>query len=189
MESLKKNPMHLDTDVAEVLVSREQIRARVTELGKQISADYETLNPILVCALKGAVPFLADLIRCLDIQLEIDFMAISSYGGKRVESTGVVRILMDLAASIEGRHVLVVEDIVDTGRTLDYILHNLETRRPASLNVCALLDKPSRRLVDVPLAYVGFKVADKFVIGYGLDFDERYRNLPYVGVLRPEKYL
>ena len=129
--------MHLDADVAEILVSREQIQARIAELGKQISADFETLNPILVCVLKGAVPFLADLIRCLDMQLEIDFMAISSYGGKRVESTGVVRILMDLTANIEGRHVLVVEDIVDTGRTLDYILHNLETRRPASLNVCA----------------------------------------------------
>jgi hypoxanthine phosphoribosyltransferase len=181
--------MYLDADVAEVLVSHEQIEARLVELGQRISDDYRTRDPILVCALKGAVPFLADLIRRLDIHLEIDFMAISSYGGKRIESTGVVRILMDLTSSIEGRHVLVVEDIVDTGRTLDYILHNLETRRPASLNVCALLNKPSRRLVNVPLAYVGFEVPDKFVIGYGLDFDERYRNLPYVGVLKPEKYL
>ena len=181
--------MYLDADVAEELVSREQIQARFVELGKQIAADYAHLNPILVCVLKGAVPFLADLMRCLDIHLEIDFMAISSYGGKQTESTGVVRILMDLASSIEDRHVLIVEDIVDTGRTLDYILHNLETRRPASLKVCALLDKPSRRIVPVPLAYVGFEVADKFVIGYGLDFNEQYRNLPYVGVLKPEKYL
>jgi len=181
--------MYLDADVAEELVSREQIQTRLVELGKQIAADYAHLNPILVCVLKGAVPFLADLMRCLDIHLEIDFMAISSYGGKQTESTGVVRILMDLASSIEDRHVLIVEDIVDTGRTLDYILHNLETRRPASLKVCALLDKPSRRIVPVPLAYVGFEVADKFVIGYGLDFNEQYRNLPYVGVLKPEKYL
>jgi len=144
---------------------------------------------VLVCALKGGVPFLADLIRCLDIHLEIDFMAISSYGGKRTESTGVVRILMDLTASIEDRHVLIVEDIVDTGRTLDYIIQNLETRRPASIKVCALLEKPSRRIVPVPLSYVGFEVPDKFVIGYGLDFNEHYRNLPYVGVLKPEKYL
>jgi hypoxanthine phosphoribosyltransferase len=182
-------PMYLDGDVAEVLVNREQIQSRVLELGRQIAADYEQLNPILVCALKGGVPFLADLIRCLDIPLEIDFMAISSYGGRRTESSGVVRILMDLTSSIEGRHVLIVEDIVDTGRTLDYILQNLETRRPASLKVCALLNKPSRRIVPVPLAYVGFEVADKFVIGYGLDFNEQYRNLPYVGVLKPEKYL
>ena len=183
------SPMFLDGDVAELLVSREQIQARLVELGKQIASDYERLNPILVCALKGGVTFLADLIRCLDFHLEIDFMAISSYGGKQTESTGVVRILMDLNASIEGRHVLIVEDIVDTGRTLDYVLHNLETRRPASLKVCALLDKPTRRIVPVPLAYVGFEIADKFVIGYGLDFNEQYRNLPYVGVLKPEKYL
>lgn len=181
--------MTLDADVAEVLVSQAQIRARLVELGTQIAADYRNLNPIFVCALKGGVPFLADLIRCLDIHLEIDFMSLSSYGGKQTESTGVVRILMDLAGNIEGRHVLIVEDIVDTGRTLDYIIHNLETRRPASLKICALLDKPSRRIVHVPLAYVGFEVADKFVIGYGLDFNEHYRNLPYVGVLKPEKYL
>jgi hypoxanthine phosphoribosyltransferase len=186
---MNERSMYLDADVAEVLFSREQIEARLFELGQRISDDYRTRDPILVCVLKGAVPFLADLIRRLDMRLEVDFMAISSYGGTRIESTGVVRILMDLASSIEGRHVLVVEDIVDTGRTLDYILHNLKTRRPASLNVCALLNKPSRRLVNVPLAYIGFEVPDKFVIGYGLDFDERYRNLPYVGVLKPEKYL
>jgi hypoxanthine phosphoribosyltransferase len=181
--------MQLDADVAEVLVSREQLQTRIAELGTQIARDYAGMRPMLICVLKGAVPFLADLIRNTDLELEIDFMAISSYGGKNTESTGVVRILMDLTANIQGRNVLIVEDIVDTGRTLSYIMQNLQTRQPASIKVCALLDKPTRRLVYVPLAYVGFEVPDKFVIGYGLDFNENYRNLPYVGVLKPEKYL
>ena len=180
--------MQLDADVAEVLVSSDKIRTRVAELGAQIARDYAGMNPLLVCALKGAVPFLADLIRSIDLQIEMDFIAISSYGGKRTESTGVVRLVMDLTTNIEGRNVLIVEDIIDTGRTLAYIMQNLQTRRPASIKVCTLLDKPTRRQVYVPLAYVGFEVPDKFVIGYGLDFNENYRNLPYVGVLRPEKY-
>ena len=180
--------MQLDADVAEVLVSSDKIRTRVAELGAQITRDYAGMNPLLVCALKGAVPFLADLIRSIDLQIEMDFIAISSYGGKRTESTGVVRLVMDLTTNIEGRNVLIVEDIIDTGRTLAYIMQNLQTRRPASIKVCTLLDKPTRRQVYVPLAYVGFEVPDKFVIGYGLDFNENYRNLPYVGVLRPEKY-
>ncbi|MEP7200471.1 MAG: hypoxanthine phosphoribosyltransferase, partial [Chloroflexota bacterium] len=175
-------------DVAEVLVSREQIQARLAELGPQIARDYDGLNPVLVCVLKGALPFLADLMRHIDAPIEIDFMAISSYGGRRTESTGVVRILMDLATNVAGRHVLIVEDIVDTGRTLTYIMQNLQTRQPASVKVCTLLDKPARRQLVVPLAYVGFEIPDKFVIGYGLDFDEYYRNLSYVGVLKPEKY-
>lgn len=178
----------LDHDVAEVLVSREQIQQRVAELGAQIARDYAGLNPLLVCTLKGALMFLADLMRSIDLHFEIDFMAVSSYGGTRTESSGVVRILMDLATNIEGRHVLIVEDIVDTGRTLSYIMQNLQTRRPASLRVCTLLDKPARRELDVPLTYVGFQIPDKFVIGYGLDFNEHYRNLPYVGVLKAEKY-
>ncbi len=181
--------MHLDADVAEVLVSKEQIQTRVAELGAQIARDYAGMNPLLVCALKGAVPFLADLIRSIDLQIEMDFIAISSYGGKHTESTGVVRLVMDLTTNIENRNVLIVEDIIDTGRTLAYIMQNLQTRRPASIKVCTLLDKPTRRQIYIPLAYVGFEVPDKFVIGYGLDFNENYRNLPYVGVLKPEKYL
>ena len=180
--------MQLDADIAEVLVSREQIERRTHELGTQITQDFAELNPVLVCVLKGALMFLGDLMRNMDMHFEVDFMAISSYGGTRTESTGVVRILMDLATNIQGRHVLIIEDIVDTGRTLAYMLQNLQTRQPASMRVCTLLDKPARRQLSVPLTYVGFEIPDKFVIGYGLDYGEHYRNLPYVGVLRPEKY-
>ncbi len=174
-------------DVSEVLLTEEQIQQRVRELAEQISADYRGKDLLLVCVLKGGILFLTDLMRQLDIPHAIDFMAISSYGAG-TESSGVVRILMDLNTSIEGKNVLIVEDIVDTGHTLDYILRNLSTRRPASLKVCALLNKPSRRQVDVPIHYVGFDIPNKFVIGYGLDFGEKYRNLPFVGVLKPEFY-
>lgn len=174
-------------DVSEVLLTEEQIQQRVRELAEQISADYKGKDLLLVCVLKGGILFLTDLMRQLDIPHAIDFMAISSYGAG-TESSGVVRILMDLNTSIEGKNVLIVEDIVDTGHTLDYILRNLSTRRPASLKVCALLNKPSRRQVDVPIHYVGFDIPNKFVIGYGLDFGEKYRNLPFVGVLKPEFY-
>jgi len=174
-------------DVSEVLLTEEQIQQRVRELAEQISADYRGKDLLLVCILKGGVLFLTDLMRQLDIPHAVDFMAISSYGAG-TESSGVVRILMDLNTSIEGKNVLIVEDIVDTGHTLDYILRNLSTRRPASLKVCALLNKPSRRQVDVPIHYVGFDIPNKFVIGYGLDFGEKYRNLPFVGVLKPEFY-
>lgn len=174
-------------DVSEVLLTEEQIQQRVRELAEQISADYKGKDLLLVCVLKGGILFLTDLMRQLDIPHAIDFMAISSYGAG-TESSGVVRILMDLNTSIEGKNVLIVEDIVDTGHTLDYILRNLSTRRPASLRVCALLNKPSRRQVDVPIDYVGFDIPNKFVIGYGLDFGEKYRNLPFVGVLKPEFY-
>jgi hypoxanthine phosphoribosyltransferase len=174
-------------DVSEVLLTEEQIQQRIRELAEQISADYRGKDLLLVCILKGGVLFLTDLMRQLDIPHAIDFMAISSYGAG-TESSGVVRILMDLNTSIEGKNVLIVEDIVDTGHTLDYILRNLSTRRPASLKVCALLNKPSRRQVDVPIHYVGFDIPNKFVIGYGLDFGEKYRNLPFVGVLKPEFY-
>lgn len=174
-------------DVSEVLLTEEQIQQRIRELAEQISHDYQGKDLLLVCILKGGVLFLTDLMRQLDIPHAIDFMAISSYGAG-TESSGVVRILMDLNTSIEGKNVLIVEDIVDTGHTLDYILRNLSTRRPASLKVCALLNKPSRRQVDVPIHYVGFDIPNKFVIGYGLDFGEKYRNLPFVGVLKPEFY-
>lgn len=178
---------NLDDDVAEILITEEQIKARTRELGRQISKDYEGQDLLLVCVLKGAVTFLADLMREITIPHAIDFMAISSYGAG-TESSGIVRILKDLDTNIEGRNVLIVEDIIDTGRTLHYITENLKTRRPKSLRICTLLTKPSRREIDVPLDYVGFEIPNKFVIGYGLDFAEIYRSLPYIGVLKKEKY-
>lgn len=177
----------LDDDVAEVLLSEEEIQQRTKELGQQISTDYEGQDLLLVCVLKGAITFLADLMREITIPHAIDFMAISSYGAS-TESSGVVRILKDLDTSIEGRNVLIVEDIIDTGRTLNYITRNLRTRQPKSLRICTLLSKPSRREIDIPLHYVGFEIPNKFVIGYGLDFAEIYRSLPYIGVLKQEKY-
>ena len=156
--------------------------ARIAELGAEISADYAGRDLLLVGVLKGAVFFMADLMRHLTVPCEIDFMAISSYGAS-TDSSGVVRILKDLDINIEGRHVLVVEDIIDSGLTLSYLMRNLEAREPASLEVCALLTKPERREIDVPVRYMGFEIPNRFVIGYGLDFAERYRNLPYVGVL------
>ncbi len=178
----------LEDNIAKILISENEIQKRVAELGQQISADYAAKNPFLVAVLKGAYVFLADLCRHLQVPHEIHFMAISSYGGRATQSSGVVRILMDLPASPEGRHVLIIEDIVDSGRTLDYILRNLRTRNPASLRVCSLLTKPSRREIEVPVDYVGFEIPDEFVLGYGLDFDEHYRNLPFIGVLKPEFY-
>jgi len=179
----------LKEDVAEVLITEEELQARIAELGKAISADYQGRDLLAVCILRGAVIFLSDLIRQIAVPHEIDFMAVSSYGGTSTESSGVVRILMDLTTSIEGRDVLIVEDIVDTGLTLSYIIDNLKTRRPASLRTCALMNKHERRKVDVPLDYVGFDIPNKFVVGYGLDYDEKYRNLPFIGVLKPELYV
>ncbi len=170
--------------VAEVLISAERIQARLIELGAQISADYAGLDLLLVCILKGGVLFLTDLMRQLTIPHEIDFMSVTSYGSGARESSGAVRIQMDLANNIAGRHVLIVEDIIDSGRTLEYITRMLSTRAPASLKVCTLLDKVERREVKVPLEYVGFQIPDKFVFGYGLDLDEKYRNLPFVGVVK-----
>jgi hypoxanthine phosphoribosyltransferase len=178
----------LKDHIAKILISEQEIQKRVAELGQQVSAEYAGKTPFLVAVLKGAYVFLADLCRHLSVPHEVHFMAISSYGGKATASSGVVRILMDLPASPEGQDVLVVEDIVDSGRTLDYILRNLGTRDPASVRVCTLLSKPSRREIDVPLDYVGFEIPDEFVLGYGLDFDEHYRNLPFIGVLKPEFY-
>jgi hypoxanthine phosphoribosyltransferase len=172
----------LSRAVGEVLVEEDALRRRIAELGDEISADYAGRELLLICVLKGAVFFLADLMRHLRVPCEIDFMAISSYGAS-TDSSGVVRILKDLDINIEGRHVLVVEDIIDSGLTLSYLMRNLESRRPETLEVCALLTKPARREIDVPVRYVGFEIPNRFVIGYGLDFAERYRNLPYVGVL------
>lgn len=177
----------LEDDVAEILITEEELQARVAELGKAISNDYRGKDLLLVCILRGAVVFLSDLMRHITIPHEIDFMAVSSYGAA-TETSGIVRILKDLETSIEGRNVLIVEDIVDTGLTLDYIISNLKTRRPASLRTCVLLNKSERRLVDVPLDYVGFDIPNKFVVGYGLDYGEKYRNLPFIGVLKPELY-
>src|SRR5580693_8216818 len=170
------------TEVGEVLVSAEQLQRRVAELGEEISRDYAGRSLLLVGVLKGAVFFLSDLMRFIDIPVEVDFMAVASYGSA-TDSSGVVRILKDLDVAIEGRDVLIVEDIVDSGLTLQYLLRNLGSRDPASLEVCALLTKPDRRKVDLPTRYVGFEIPDRFVIGYGLDYAERHRNLPFVAVL------
>ena len=172
----------LQRAVGEILIEEDALRRRVAELGAEISADYDGRDLLLVGVLKGAVFFMADLMRHLAVPCEIDFMAISSYGAS-TDSSGVVRILKDLDINIEARHVLVVEDIIDSGLTLSYLMRNLEARGPASLEVCALLTKPERREIEVPVRYVGFEIPNRFVIGYGLDFAERYRNLPYVGVL------
>jgi hypoxanthine phosphoribosyltransferase len=172
----------LESVVGEVLIDKDTLSSRVAELGAEISADYEGRDLLLIGVLKGAVFFMADLMRKLTIPCEVDFMAISSYGAS-TDSSGVVRILKDLDINIEGRHVLVVEDIIDSGLTLSYLMRNLESREPQTLEVCALLTKPDRREIDVPVRYVGFEIPNRFVIGYGLDFAERYRNLPYVAVL------
>jgi hypoxanthine phosphoribosyltransferase len=177
----------LEKDVAEVLIDEATLQAKVTELGARISADYGDRQVTLVSVLKGALPFMADLMRSISIPVRIDLMEVSSYGGA-TETSGQVRILKDLSSSIVGRHVLIVEDIIDTGLTLNYLTEYLTGKDPASLRICALLDKPARRLVDIDIAYRGFEIPDRFVIGYGLDYDEIYRNLPYIGVLRPEVY-
>ena len=174
----------LERAVSEILIDDEQLQRRIAELGEEISADYAGRDLLLVGVLKGAVFFMSDLMRHLTIPCEIDFMAISSYGDS-TDSSGVVRILKDLDINIDGREVLVVEDIIDSGLTLSYLMRNLEAREPAGLAVCALMTKPERREIDVPVRYVGFEIPNRFVIGYGLDFAERYRNLPYVGVLDP----
>jgi len=172
----------MPSEIGKTLVAPDELAARVRELGEQVSADYAGRDLFLVGVLKGAVFFLADLMRHLAVPCEVDFMAVASYGSS-TDSSGVVRILKDLDASIEGREVLIVEDIVDSGLTLSYLLRTLRARNPASLEVCALLTKPERRKVDLPIRYVGFEIPNNFVIGYGLDHAERFRNLPYVAVL------
>jgi len=175
----------LDQAVGEVLIDEATLQGRIAELGTEISADYAGRDLLLVGVLKGAVFFMADLMRELTVPCEIDFMAISSYGAA-TDSSGVVRILKDLEINLAGRHVLVVEDIIDSGLTLSYLMRNLKARKPATLEICALLTKPERREIDVPVRYIGFEIPNRFVIGYGLDFAERYRNLPYVAVLHPD---
>jgi hypoxanthine phosphoribosyltransferase len=174
-------------DVEEILLTGERIQARVAELGAQLATDYAGRDPVLVSVLKGSIVFLADLVRKMEIPLSIDLMEVSSYGAS-TESSGQVRILKDLSMAIDGRDVIVVEDIIDTGLTLNYLLRYLHDKGPASIRICCLLDKPARRLADISIDYRGFTIPDRFVIGYGLDYDERYRNLPYIGVLRPSVY-
>ena len=167
----------------EVLITEEQIRKRVDELGAQITKDYEGKSLLLIGILKGSVPFMADLMRRIDTDVEIDFMSVSSYGSTTT-SSGVVRIIKDLDHSLEGKNVLIVEDIVDSGLTLSYLKEHLLRRKPASLKVCTFLDKPSRRKVDFTPDYCGFEVEDKFIVGYGLDFDQKYRQLPYISWIK-----
>jgi hypoxanthine phosphoribosyltransferase len=174
--------VELEQAVGEILIDEPTLQARIAELGEEIANDYEGKDLLLVGVLKGAVFFMADLMRSLTVPCEVDFMAISSYGDE-TDSSGVVRILKDLDIPLQDRHVLVVEDIIDSGLTLSYLMRNLRAREPASLEVCALLTKPARREIEVPVRYVGFEIPNRFVVGYGLDFGERYRNLRYVGVL------
>jgi hypoxanthine phosphoribosyltransferase len=179
--------MRLDDDILHVVIDEETLRRRVAELGQEISADYGDESVLLVGVLRGASIFLADLARHITAPVELDFMAVSSYGST-TKSSGVVRILKDLDETIEGRNVLVCEDILDTGLTLKYLLRNLASRKPKSLEIVSLLSKQGKQRVPIDCKYVGFEIADEFVVGYGLDFAEHYRNLPYVGVLKPEVY-
>jgi len=177
----------VNNDIKEVLVSKEALAARIEELGEQISADYAGESILMVGVLRGAVIFMADLARAISRPVTIDFIAVSSYGAS-THSSGVVRIIKDLDEDVTGKHLLLVEDIIDSGLTLKYLYDNLKSRNPASVRICTLLNKPSRRKVDVPVDYNGFTIPDDFVVGYGLDFAEKYRNLPFVGVLKPEAY-
>ena len=177
----------LEAAVGEILIDEETLAARVAELGVEVSSDYQGRDLLLIGVLKGAVFFMADLMRHLTVPCEVDFMAISSYGAS-TDSSGVVRILKDLDINIDGRHVLVVEDIIDSGLTLSWLLGNLRSRHPASLEVCTLLRKPDAIKVDVPVRYVGFDIPNEFVVGYGLDYAERYRDLPFIGTLDPKVY-
>lgn len=178
---------NMKEDVLRVLLSEDEIREKVRELGGKITADYKNSNLMLVTVLKGAVVFLADLMRQIDVPAEIDFMVVSSYGSG-VKSSGVVKIVKDLDVPLAGKDILIVEDILDSGLTLSYIKELLESRGPRSIRIATLLDKPSRSKVDLQADYIGFSVPDEFVIGYGLDYDEKYRNLPYIGILKPEVY-
>ena len=178
---------NMKEDVLRVLLSEDEIREKVRELGGKITADYKNSNLMLVTVLKGAVVFLADLMRQIDVPAEIDFMVVSSYGSG-VKSSGVVKIVKDLDVPLAGKDILIVEDILDSGLTLSYIKELLESRGPRSIRIATLLDKPSRRKVDLQAYYIGFSVPDDFFIGYGLDYDEKYRNLPYIGILKPEVY-
>lgn len=178
----------LEADVEQVLIDEAQLQARIKELAQEIETDYQDCEDLLlICVLKGGYIFLSDLSRAMKRPHELDFMGISSYGAG-TKSSGEVRIVMDLKQPIAGRHVLIVEDIIDSGRTLAYMRRNMMARSPASLRICSLLSKPARREVEVPVEYIGFDIPDKFVVGYGLDFGELYRNLPYIAVLKPEVF-
>ncbi len=177
----------LAKDIEKTLYSEEQIQERVKALGAVVSRDYEDKNPLVVGILKGAIPFLADLVRAMDIYMEMDFMDVSSYGNATV-SSGEVRILKDLSTVVEGRHIIIVEDIIDSGRTLKYLVELLKHRKAASVKIVTMLDKPEGRVVEMEADYIGFEVPNEFVVGYGLDYAERYRNMPYIGVLKPEIY-
>ncbi|WDV45539.1 hypoxanthine phosphoribosyltransferase [Clostridiaceae bacterium M8S5] len=175
-------------DIEKVLISKEELEAKTKALGKQITEDYKSKDLVIICVLKGGVMFFTDLAKNINLHLDMDFMAISSYGAS-TKSSGVVKILKDLDTSIEGRDVLIVEDIIDSGLTLNYLVENLKSREPNSLKICTLLDKPEGRKVDMEADYVGFEVPNAFVVGYGLDYAEKYRNLPFIGVLKEEIYI
>lgn len=177
----------MDKDVKEILIDEKTLQNRIRELGQKISKDYADKDLILICVLKGAVLFMADLAQNIDTPLEMDFMAVSSYGNS-TKSSGVVRIIKDLDASIENKDLLIVEDIVDSGLTLSYLIDLLKGRGVKSLKICSLLEKPARRIAKIDIDYIGFQVPDAFVVGYGLDYAEKYRNLPYIGVLKEEVY-
>ncbi|MBN6187403.1 hypoxanthine phosphoribosyltransferase [Aneurinibacillus sp. BA2021] len=177
----------MEKDIQEVLVTEEEIAEKVRELGRTLSGEYADKNPLVICVLRGGAPFMTDLVRRMDIPLEMDFMAVSSYGAS-TQSSGVVRIMKDLDTSVENRHVIIVEDIIDSGLTLSYLIDIIERRNAASVKVVTLLDKPARRTVDLKPDYCGFQIPDAFVVGYGLDYAEKYRNLPYIGILKPEIY-
>ncbi|MDU4961248.1 MAG: hypoxanthine phosphoribosyltransferase [Sporomusaceae bacterium] len=174
-------------DIKEILIDKDQLAERVRELGEEISADYAGKEILMIGVLRGAVVFMADLARAISLPVALDFMAVSSYGAS-TSSSGIVRILKDLDEDLAGKHVLIVEDIIDSGLTLNYLVDNLKSRQPASVRLCTLLNKPSRRKAPVHVDYNGFTIPDYFVVGYGLDFAEKYRNLPFIGILKPEAY-
>jgi hypoxanthine phosphoribosyltransferase len=178
---------NMHEDIETLLISEEQLRARIADLGERITRDYQGKNLLLVGTLKGAVPFIADLARVINLPLELDYMAVASYGNSS-QSSGVVRIVKDLEGAVDHKHILVVEDIIDSGLTLHYLIDLLQRRNPLSLRVCSLLDKERKRVREVSVDYQGFSIPDKFVVGYGLDYAQRYRNLPYIGILKPSVY-
>lgn len=177
----------MEKDIEKVLLTEEEIADKIRELGHILSKEYAGKNPLVICVLRGGAPFMTDLVRRMDIPLEMDFMAVSSYGAS-TQSSGVVRIMKDLDTSVDERHVLIVEDIIDSGLTLSYLIDNIQRRNAASVKVVTLLDKPARRTVDLTPDYCGFQIPDAFVVGYGLDYAEKYRNLPYIGILKSEVY-
>ncbi len=177
----------MHNDIQEVLLTEQMLKDKVAELGAQITRDYADKEIFAIGILRGAVVFMADLIRAIERPVQIDFMAVSSYG-MQADSSGIVRILKDLDSSITGKHVLIIEDIIDSGQTLSYLIKNLSERKPASIRLCTLMNKPERRKVDLPVKYVGFEIPNEFVVGYGLDYAEKYRNLPYLGILKRSVY-